>query len=189
MNNLPDPAANLVPRLSKAMDEKDRGMLAILRRGLAFPPGQDLRAVAELEGTLYGLSSNDMRRAYCYLVAGLMALYSEYAPSYGDFGDSLGQLYRAKPNSIDSLKRRLKALVEADDEQLPERLRACVQLLKQAGITPDFETLLKDLFDWNAEDRRVQRRWLRSFFRMLVDENESSTNPNAIQSTAASTQA
>lgn len=163
MSAQPDVAANLIGRLKRAVEEKDRRLLAIARRSLASPPGQDLRAVMELEGSLYGLPLSKRRYAHCYLIAGLFALHPVRLDDGSNLGASLAALANDKPNSRDSLRRRLAALVDADDEQLPVRLRQCIQLLAQAGFGVDFYVLLKNLFSWNSATRHVQRRWLKSF--------------------------
>lgn len=142
-------------------DTAYRRLLAILRRSLAQPPGEDLRTVAELESGLFGDYSERDRRHY-YLVAGLFALHSKQADGV-DIGHAFRRLQQDHPNAADSLTRRMAALVDADDAQLPERLRHAIQLLRQAEIGLDFAALLDDLLAWKQRSRRVQQRWLRHF--------------------------
>ena len=68
-----------------------------------------------------------------------------------------------------SLDRRFAALIEADPEQLPFRLRQLVRLLYSQQLTLDWNRLLRDLFAWNASNQRIQRRWMREYY---TDQNE-----------------
>lgn len=148
-------------RAAAAPETGDRRLLAILRRSLGQSPGEDLRAVAEIEGWIYGNLPERTRR-HCYLVAGLFALHPHTAEGV-DIGLALHNLQSEKNAAADSLRRRLSALVSSDDAQLPERLRQIIQLLRANDIGIDYGLLLSDMLDWRKSDRRVQRRWLRHF--------------------------
>lgn len=159
---------------AKKAETADRRLLAILRRSLASPPGQNLIAVAELEGGLFGKPTDRERRMY-YLVAGIFAVHGHHTKDRG-FGLALRLLKQrdsAMANS-DTLKRRLVALVGADDEQLPKRLRPCMQLLAKHEIGLDYLDLLQDLLSWNRPDRKVQQRWLRQFLTRTLKASASS---------------
>jgi CRISPR type I-E-associated protein CasB/Cse2 len=56
----------------------------------------------------------------------------------------------------------LMRVLDADEGQLPHRLRQFVSLLLQEPI--DFADLLRGLLYWNDEQRRSQIRWARQFY-------------------------
>ena len=100
------------------------------------------------------------------------------------FGRAIVQLYRQR-NETESIERRFIALLDADEAQLAHHLRQMVQLVKaEEGIPIYWVELLTDLRNWNRDDRRVQQRWARAFYReasATTDDAEDS----AAQATAA----
>lgn len=80
----------------------------------------------------------------------------------GDLGTSLRRA-RA-PQRQKGLERRLAALLDADEAQLPFRLRQTVHLLQSARAPVNWPVLLQDLLRWNHPERHVQRRWARSYY-------------------------
>ena len=77
-----------------------------------------------------------------------------------------------------STERRFVALLDADAEQLPHRLRQAIALLKDETI--DFGVLLNDLLYWHAQRKPSQLKWARDFYRTLKPDN-SDDNPTADQ--------
>lgn len=63
-----------------------------------------------------------------------------------------------------SLDKRFGALLSADREQLPFRLRQIVGLLVAARIEVDWVHLLRDVRGWTTGEGRVQRRWAEDYF-------------------------
>lgn len=163
----------LIQRISDAIGAKgDRRMRAVLRRSLASEPGEDLRAVALLESMIanMGAAKDELNgpwaRQCAYLVAGLMAI----APDARSLrsGANVGDAFAAKsPFNSDAglaAERRLAQLVDADEDQIAVRLRAAIQWLG-TDAAPDYSQLFRDLCDWSRDDRSVQRRWLRSYYK------------------------
>ena len=74
-----------------------------------------------------------------------------------------------------STERRFIALLDADREQLPHRLRQMIALLKEQSI--DFDALLERLLHWGDDRKRAQNAWARDFYRNL--ESETDTEPPA----------
>ena len=64
-----------------------------------------------------------------------------------------------------STERRFIAMLDADRDQLPYRLRQIVSLLKE--MTIDFDSMLLDLQYWNDNQKRTQNAWARDFYRNL----------------------
>jgi CRISPR system Cascade subunit CasB len=153
------------------INEKDSRARAVLRRSLAFDPGEYPAAFPYVEPFLKGEENVWRRQAY-YLVAGLWAQHwrqgAEGAPQ------TLAKAcfeYCLKQEKSPSVERRFITLLDSDGDQLPYRLRQTTALLKDYQL--DFEGLLKDLLFWNNEKKRVRDQWARDFYRnWQPDEDE-----------------
>jgi CRISPR system Cascade subunit CasB len=81
------------------------------------------------------------------------------------FGRAVAQLYLRRDRT-ESIEQRFIALLDADEGQLAHHLRQMVQLLRaEEGIRIHWVELLTDLRHWKDDERRVQRRWARAFYR------------------------
>lgn len=146
------------------LNEADNKAKAVLRRSLAFEPGQHVPAYPYVEP--FVKDDDGWRRAMHYLVAGLWAAHWCEGRS-----GPLSPLAKAcaahqlKSGSA-STERRFISLLDADREQLPHRLRQMTALLAEQPI--DFDALLRDLLTWNYDDKRTQNAWARDFYRTLA---------------------
>jgi CRISPR system Cascade subunit CasB len=87
-------------------------------------------------------------------------------------GHAIAQLYLAR-NQSKSIEQRFVALLDADEEQLPYRMRQMVRLLKsEEGIPIYWSELLRDLLAWDYEHRPVQQKWARAFYRTVAKETQ-----------------
>jgi len=156
------------------LNETDSKARAVLRRSLAFDPGQHIPAFPYVEPFLKG-AEEGWRRDVHYLVGALWAAHwrEGQTDSKTKFAVAVGRydLERRNKMSADerrkttSTEKRLIALLDADEDQLPHRLRQMVALLGEQPI--DFEALLNDLLHWNRDDKRTQNAWARDFYRTL----------------------
>lgn len=147
------------------MNESDTKVRAVLRRSLAFDPGTHIPAYPYVEPFLRG-AVEGWRRKMHYLVAGLWATH--WREGHAGPTTSLARacvLHQTRSGST-STERRFIHLLDADNEQLPHRLRQMVALLNEQPI--DFQTLLNDLWFWNYDDKRVQNAWARDFYLALT---------------------
>jgi CRISPR system Cascade subunit CasB len=80
----------------------------------------------------------------------------------GNLGDSLLRARTSKNGK--GLDRRMEILLDADETQLPHRLRQAVHLLQSNRIRVNGPQLLEDLLYWTHPNRFVQRRWAQSYF-------------------------
>lgn len=161
------------------LNESENRVRAVLRRSLAFDPGQHIPAFPYVEPFLKGEESG-WRRDMHYLVAALWAAHWRE----GRTGAALPlaracAAHQLKSGSA-STERRFISLLDADREQLPHRLRQMVALLGEQPI--DFEALLNDLLGWNRDDKRTQNAWARDFYRTLAPASE--TQPDILTETA-----
>lgn len=104
------------------------------------------------------------------LVGALMALHPKSLNEDGDCGLDFGcsmailanQTYGKGPD------RRFETLLRIQSfDILRDRLRTLVMLLKRDGIGVDWPLLLRDLLEWNSDDRHVQKDWARSYYSRL----------------------
>jgi CRISPR system Cascade subunit CasB len=159
----------------EGMAEKDTRVRAVLRRSLAFDPGEYPPAYPYVEPFLKD-EGNSWRREMFYLVAGLWAAH--WAAGRTGAPMSLGKAcatYQSAKNSS-STERRFIALLDADGEQLPHRLRQLIALLKEQTI--DFGVLLEKLLYWNDDRKRTQNAWARDFYRNLQTETDTEPPTN-----------
>lgn len=150
----------------------DRAVLARLRRSLGV---RDLSLAAlrdvgmwlpeRLEDDTIG--EDDALDAYL-LTAALFALYQPPATHTSSDRPSFGKTLRGLRGDLsagaESLDRRMTALLDADRDELPYRLRQLVQMLKGTRHVPDWQYLLWSLLRWDDPSRQVQRRWARDYW-------------------------
>ncbi len=81
-------------------------------------------------------------------------------------GGNLGAALHQAQNPInkEGLNRRVEILLDADETQLPFRLRQAIRFLYANRVSVNWPRLLKDLLYWTHEDRFVQQAWARAFF-------------------------
>lgn len=154
------------------LNERDTRVRAVLRRSLAFAPGAFPAAFPYVEPFLKDDSPHWRRQAH-YLVAALWAAHwkegrqgpalpiGEAAARHALTQHTREQLVKG----TSSTERRFIALLDADREQLPHRLRQMVALLKEQTL--DFGALLTDLLRWQDERKPTQNAWARQFYRTL----------------------
>lgn len=147
----------------------DTKVKAVLRRSLAFDPGEYPPAYPYVEPFVKD-EDNSWRREVHYLVAGLWAMHWREGRSGAamSFGKACAVHY---DGGSASTERRFISLLDADRDQLPHRLRQMVALLKEQPI--DFSDLLKNLLYWNDERKRTQNAWARAFYRNMNQETDN----------------
>ena len=163
-------ASAFIQRLASLADDKrkDRAALAMLRRSLAFEPGSHVPSFPVVEPWLD--REEGWQREVYYLVAGLFALDPRQGPL--SFAEAMAALYRRRQSG--SIEARFLALLDADRDQLPDRLRRCVYLIRtEEGPGLDWAALLSDLLGWFHPDHPVQRRWARMFYRSIQEGDET----------------
>jgi CRISPR system Cascade subunit CasB len=159
-----------VAQLERLERDGDRATLAKLRRGLGkplgFAPERDGWVIARLPDSL----SDRALEAYC-LIASLFALHPQsggtrsLAASFASWHEKeRQQLGKASGERLDNIDRRFAALLNSDADDLPNRLRHVVSLLKANEVPVNWAQLLRDLLYWDDQDRSVQVRWSRHFW-------------------------
>jgi CRISPR system Cascade subunit CasB len=151
----------------ESLNAKDTKVRAVLRRSLAFNPGEFVQAYPYVEPFLKEEASF-WQRKMLYLVAGLWAEHwrDEQRGKLIPIGIACAAHQLASGST--STERRFITLLDADPDQLPNRMRQMVALLKEQAI--DFNDLLKGLLHWNDDQKRTQNSWARDFYRNLTNE-------------------
>jgi len=144
--------------------ERLSGLDAGERARLKRSAGQTLGEAREAN-FFYRLLPNgvpEYKEGIYFLVATLYPM-AENMPN-GDFGVSLRKARDEKNHK--GLDRRVQALLDSDESQLPFRLRQAVHYLhsRPERVKVNWQELLKDLLWWDTVNRPVQRRWARNYF-------------------------
>jgi CRISPR system Cascade subunit CasB len=146
----------------ESISKRDSKVRAVLRRSLAFDPGAYVPAYPYVEPFIKD-ENKSWRREMFYLVAGLWAAH--WREGQRDQPMSLGKACAAyqMASGSTSTERRFITMLDADSDQLPQRLRQMIALLKEQAI--DFNDLLKGLLYWNDDQKRTQNTWARDYYR------------------------
>lgn len=153
----------------ESLNEGDTRVRAVLRRSLAFDPGEYPPAFPYVEPFVNDNDNYWLRKMH-YLTAGLWA--SHWSPGRTGVPVTVGKAcaaYQSTSGST-STERRFIALLDADGDQLPHRLRQMIALLKEQAI--DFDGLLKGILQWNGDRKRTQNAWARDYYRNMETEKD-----------------
>jgi CRISPR system Cascade subunit CasB len=152
-------------------NETDTKVRAVLRRSLAFEPAAFPAAYPLVEPFLKG-EETPWRQEMFYLAAGLWAVH--WRKDRDGPRLSLGKACAIRQSNAPGTERRFVAILDADADQLPHRLRQMVTLLQDYPL--DFEAILEGLLYWNDPRKRTQNQWARDFYRNLSHDEEPETN-------------
>jgi CRISPR system Cascade subunit CasB len=136
--------------------QKNRGALAKLRRGLGSTYGD----VEMYPYVVSFLPKEKYLHGFYFLVASLFGMHSETGA--GD-NESIGAVF-SKFSQNDSVEKRFKALINADEKDLSYHLRQAVSLARSKNIPVNYHRLLQDLLNWSHPDHFVQLQWARDFW-------------------------
>jgi CRISPR system Cascade subunit CasB len=142
-------------------DDGNRAALAALRRGLGRPPGtvpEMYRFITPYAGATEWREREDAM----FIVGSLFGLYPRHSASAGSPLKAL----RSLDINRASIEKRVLALLNAGQEEIPTHLRHVVHLLASSDRQPaiNYETLLRQLRSWDHPDRWVQRNWARDWW-------------------------
>lgn len=175
-NSLSNEQYAFMKYLTSLNTDKNRGTLAVLRRGLAGNPIEDLNLYRFVARRVPDSDRGTPRESVYYLVAALYALQPESAPD-GNFGDHMKRVTQ-KRNDLEAAERRFTVLLTASLEDLSTPLRQAVMMLKQNELPVNWTALFADLLHWNHPDKWAQRAWANSFWGYeRPAENQTDTQP------------
>lgn len=153
-------------------DGPSRAGLAALRAGLR---GKDGVAVEMMPFVAPYLDEREQTSdRWFFAVAALFALHPHDTKERLSLGGSFGRL---RKNS-DSVEKHFQLLLASDEEDLFERLKQTVSLLKANNTPVNWYALLTDLtaHPWDDPQRRTQMTWARDFYRDGSTRSASSTD-------------
>jgi len=150
-------ASPFVAYLQSIEKRGDRATMAALRRCL----GRELRPSPDAMRVVVPWLKDDFedQRLRHFLVAGLFALHP-LPGGHGNFGAVMRQLV-----DHESACKRFEALLDADLDQLPHRLRQALSLAKSKAVPVDWHRLYRDLGQWGHEKRYIQFQWAQAYWR------------------------
>lgn len=170
-------SSGLIEWLRGLAERKDRARLAALRRGLLLEPYQfyELYRVVPpqfLEGVSRAEVQRRMTVAILFATHPLSFVQDPVNQRPRNLGESLrllaakraGGSINAEEGPAEPLKRRLDAVLAAPSDELFHHLRQVIRLLKADEVPVDWAQLLRDLRNWDREDRQVQWWWSHSFY-------------------------
>ncbi len=144
------------------------GDLAILRR-CNQNPLEDQRLFSTL-GKLGALNTYEYA-----IVACLYAVYHKpddlpRSIEKYNFGKAFRHAYDPENKKQDT---RFRAILSADKgDALAYRLRQAIRLLKSKDEPVDFSVLVSDLYNWEKQDKWVQRKWAQGYYEGFLDNTD-----------------
>lgn len=93
-------------------------------------------------------------------------MYDIYLLAPGGNSGNLGHALRQvrQTHNAHGLDRRVEILLDADERELPHRLRLVIRILASRQVGVNGLQLLTDLLYWSHPERFVQRQWARAYF-------------------------
>lgn len=139
--------------------QKERAVLATLRRGLGKVPGTAIEMYPYL--MRFGPWDSDWEMKSYFMIASLFAHHS--APGgTGNMGTTMAAVKRE--TGSESIERRFVALLNAHPDDLYRHLRHAVSLAKSKEVPVNWGQLLQDIKNWPSTTGMVQRKWAREFW-------------------------
>lgn len=177
--------SDMISRLEE-LSANDSRTLAVLRRSLAFNPGEYIPSMGYVEPFIPGDKGGWSSKMY-YLVAGLWAAHwrkdrEGESMSIARACAMLDLENRARSGHDDlyaptSTEQRFVTLLDSDVDQLPYRARQMTALLTDYPL--DFTRMLWDvetktgLLNWTNARKITQRSWAREFYRNAKPDMEA----------------
>lgn len=160
---------------------RDKGIRAAWKRnaGLRLCDA-DGRAVAAFYRIYGGGLVSERKEDRCFFAVCVACLWK---PEDWSRGTSLAEGAKKflDPESRETFAKRLRALLDLswdEDGYLAGKLCRLLKFCQAKGMVVDGKALLRDLLQWNMDDRRIQRKWAREFYRM-EREDEKGGKENA----------
>ncbi len=153
-------------------DGPSRAGLAALRAGLRSKDGVAVEMMPHVAPYLGEREQAGDR--WFFAVAALFALHPLDTRERLSLGGSFGRL---RKNS-DSTEKHFQLLLASDEEDLFERLKQTVSLLKANNTPVNWYALLTDLTvnSWDDPQRRTQMTWARDFYRDAPNRSASNAD-------------
>ncbi|MDQ3635242.1 MAG: type I-E CRISPR-associated protein Cse2/CasB [Acidobacteriota bacterium] len=149
-----------INHLEGYVEKENRAALAHLRRGLGKEPGTAMEMFPYVTSWV---TTNYNEKPY-FLIAALIGLYPKKSWNKYDRYNNLGKSLAEIEDGSKGVEKRFTALLNANEEDLPEHLRQAVSLLKSKDKNINWFLLLKDIKNWSYESKYVQKSWAKGFW-------------------------
>jgi CRISPR system Cascade subunit CasB len=167
---------HFIEYLTGLTTENDRGALAVLRRGLGYPPGQDVNMYRYVARFVPEEARGREREKVYYLIAALYAFHQLSTTDNLNFGDHMAKAASLEKDPT-ATERRFTVLLNANSTDLADYLRQAVSFLKSRKVKVEinWNNLFEDLKRWDLPGRPTQRRWANAFwgYQKPAEENPS----------------
>lgn len=148
-----------VKKFVERLERLDPGERARLKRNAGKPLAESRDALVLFYSLLPQGVPHSQEEMY-FLVATLHPLAD--GGGTGDLGTALRRARQEK--YAKGLDRRVEILLDADESQLPFRLRQAIRFLASNRVRVNWPLLLQGLLSWTHPERFVQQTWARSYF-------------------------
>jgi CRISPR system Cascade subunit CasB len=150
----------IIAEFFRRLEQLDPGQRARLKRSAGQTMGEAGSDVLSLFYRALPHGGVGTQESMFFMAASLFPLAE--GGGKGNLGQSLRKAQN--PKNKKGLDRRVVALLDADDMQLPFRLRQTIHFLQSNRVRVDWPALLDDLLHWSHPERLVQKRWAESYF-------------------------
>ncbi len=147
-----------------------RSTLAMLRRGSASAPGEDVNVLRYVVPWLPTDAGPWVERPY-FTIAPLFALHP-LSGGMGNMGSHFRRIQQGKQGE-DAIERRFTALLNAHEDELAWHLRQAVSLCKANEVPVNWHALFDAIRGWSHPNRWVQRNWAQSFWGRTVETHKA----------------
>ncbi|MBD3352617.1 MAG: type I-E CRISPR-associated protein Cse2/CasB [Candidatus Lokiarchaeota archaeon] len=165
--------SNYIKYLVKFHENDNRGVLAHLRRGLQYNPGDCMEmypyVIPWIQNT-QGKWNHDIH----FMIASLFAFYP-HIDGKGNFGDAFRAIQSEEPNNS-SIESRFIGLIRSHKDDIFTHLRQAISLLKSRNVKFDWHQLYYDLKYWNTSKYPPYKRWANSFWKYRKSEEATQDN-------------
>lgn len=149
--------------LTNMEPDSHREQLAILRRGLSFPPAEDVNMYRYVAQWVPEADRGSSKEKIYYLVAALYAFHP-LKTGQGNFGSHMAQAAGSQQAGQVATERRFSVLLNVHFSDLADYLRQAVSFLKSKEIPVHWQALFEDLLNWDDPRRISQRKWANGFW-------------------------
>lgn len=159
-------------KLEARDDGPSRAGLAALRAGLRSKNGIAVEMMSRVVPFLDEQQQPSDR--WFFAVAALFALHPLATSERLSLGGSFGRLRE----SSSSMEKRFQLLLASDEEDLFERLKQIVSLLKAHNVPVNWFRLLSDLTtnSWEDPQRELQLKWARDFYKEVSSRSDANNS-------------
>lgn len=163
MSNEERKPSRFIEYLTSLTPEINRGELAVLKRGLRYPPAEDVDMYRYVARFVPEAQRGTQREKIYYLIAALYAFHPLNTNDDLNFGNHMAAAAKQMVDTA-STERRFTLLLNIDSDDLADYLRQAISFLKSKEVKINWNRLFDDLNQWDLPGRPVQKRWANGFW-------------------------